>query len=662
MTAILDVRDLVTVFHTDRGPVRAVDGVSFTIARGETLGIVGESGSGKSVTAQSIMRLLEPPARIEAGQVLFEGRDVLAMSQSELADWRGASAAMVFQDSLTGLNPVLRILPQVSEHVVAHGRMAPPAARRHGIDLLRRMGVASPERAAAAFPHQFSGGMRQRVMLAIGMANEPSLLIADEPTTALDVTIQAQILDLMAGLNEKFGTAIMLISHDLGVIGSLCRRIAVMYAGEVVETGPTAEVLAAPRHPYAWALANAVPRLDRPVTARLPSIEGMPPDPLAMPRGCRFALRCAHRIARCDAEHPPLTEIAPGRAVRCWVTMDGRQLPPPSLPAAAAGPRAAEAEAPLLEASGLIKHFPLPRKSLFATPELVHAVNGVSLQVARGESLGVVGESGCGKSTLARLITRLHAPNAGNIRFQGQDITALGGEALRALRPRLQMVFQDPFASLNPRMRVGQILAEPLRVHGHAAPEERVAALLDMVGLNPAWAARFPHEFSGGQRQRISIARALALNPALIVADEPVSALDVNVQAQVLNLMLELRARLGLAFLFIAHDLAVVRAFCDRVAVMYLGRFVEEAPAAALFATPAHPYTVALLSAVPEPGQRRIVLGGEPPSSLRLPQGCAFRARCPVARPICAEPPPLVEIAPGRRVLCHAPGSLQMPQ
>jgi peptide/nickel transport system ATP-binding protein len=320
------------------------------------------------------------------------------------------------------------------------------------------------------------------------------------------------------------------------------------------------------------------------------------------------------------------------------------------------------AEPPLLEATGLVKHFALPKKSVFAKPEVVHAVNGVSLHLARGESLGIVGESGCGKSTLARLITRLHAPNAGNIRFQGQDITALGGEALRALRPRLQMVFQDPFASLNPRMRVGQILAEPLRVHGHAAPEERVAALLDMVGLNPAWAARFPHEFSGGQRQRISIARALALDPALIVADEPVSALDVNVQAQVLNLMLELRARLGLAFLFIAHDLAVVRAFCDRVAVMYLGRFVEEAPAAALFATPAHPYTVALLSAVPEPGQRRIVLGGEPPSSLRLPQGCAFRARCPVARPICAEPPPLVEIAPGRRVLCHAPGSLQKPQ
>ena len=659
MTAILDVRDLVTVFHTDAGPVRAVDGVSFTVGAGETLGIVGESGSGKSVTAQSIMRLLDPPARIEGGQVLFQGRDVLAMTTRELTDWRGAGAAMVFQDSLTGLNPVLTILRQVSEHVVAHGRMDIAGARRHGIELLRSMGVASPERAATSFPHQFSGGMRQRVMLAIGMANDPVLLIADEPTTALDVTVQAQILDLMAGLNQKHGTAIVLISHDLGVIGSLCRRIAVMYAGEVVETGPTAEVLDDPRHPYAWALAHAVPRRDAPLAARLPGVEGMPPDPLAMPRGCRFAPRCRFRIARCEAEHPPLAEIGPGRAVRCWVTMDGSRLPSPALPAAAAAPRAADTEPPLLEAEGLVKTFRLPSKGIFAPQETVHAVNGVSLHLMRGESLGIVGESGCGKSTLARLITRLHAPDTGRIRFQGKDITALSGEALRALRPQMQMVFQDPYASLNPRMRVNQILLEPLLVHGHAEPRERVAALLDMVGLNPAWGTRFPHEFSGGQRQRISIARALALNPALIVADEPVSALDVNVQAQVLNLMLELRERLGLSYLFIAHDLAVVRAFCDRVAVMYLGRLVEEASAAELFARPAHPYTVSLLSAVPEPGRNRIVLHGEPPSSLRQLQGCAFRQRCPVARPVCAESPPLVEVAAGHSVLCHAPWSLQ---
>jgi peptide/nickel transport system ATP-binding protein len=659
---VLEVSDLVTVFHTDAGPVRAVDGVSFAVERGETLGIVGESGSGKSVTAQSIMRLLDPPARIEGGQVLFEGRDVLGMSPRELAAWRGADAAMVFQDSLTGLNPVLRILRQVSEHVVAHGRMDEPAARRHGLDLLRRMGVASPERAAASFPHEFSGGMRQRVMIAIGMANDPALLLADEPTTALDVTIQAQILDLLAGLNARFGTAIVLISHDLGVIGSLCRRIAVMYAGEVVETGPTAQVLADPRHPYSLALATAVPRLDAPVAARLPGIEGMPPDPLAMPRGCRFAPRCAFRIGRCTEDHPPLAEVAAGQLARCWVTMDGRSLPLPKAGAVAA-PRTERSAEPLLEAEGLVKHFPLPRRSFLAVPETVHAVNDVSVKVMPGESVGIVGESGCGKSTLARLVTRLHTPDAGRIRFMGQEIGTLRGEALRALRPKLQMVFQDPYASLNPRMRVGDILAEPLRTHGRvadaAAARQRVAALLDTVGLNPAWAARFPHEFSGGQRQRISIARALALDPALIVADEPVSALDVNVQAQVLNVMLELRERLGLSYLFIAHDLAVVRAFCDRVAVMYLGRIVEEAPAAELFARPSHPYTVSLLSAVPEPGRERIVLGGEPPSALRLPTGCAFRERCPVAVATCAEPPPLIEVASDHRVLCHRPGALK---
>ena len=659
---VLDVRDLVTVFHTDAGPVRAVDGVSFTVGRGETLGIVGESGSGKSVTAQSIMRLLEPPARIEGGQVLFEGRDVLTLSQRALTAWRGANAAMVFQDSLTGLNPVLRILRQVTEHVIAHGRMKPAEARRHGIGLLRRMGVASPERAAASFPHQFSGGMRQRVMIAIGMANDPTLLLADEPTTALDVTIQAQILDLLAELNGKFGTAIVLISHDLGVIGALCRRIIVMYAGEVVEEGRTLDVLSDPRHPYSWALANAVPRLDMPVAARLPGIEGMPPDPLAMPKGCRFAPRCPFRIARCTEEHPPLIEVAPGRMARCWVTQDGKPLPPPTVPAEAKRPEQSTAE-PLLQATDLVKHFPLARKEIFGEREVVHAVNGVSLHVMPGERLGIVGESGCGKSTLARLVTRLHTPDQGQIRFMGQDIATLSGEALRQLRPKLQMVFQDPYASLNPRMTIGQILSEPLLVHGRvkdaAEARDRIGALLDTVGLNPAWAARYPHEFSGGQRQRISIARALALEPAMIVADEPVSALDVNVQAQVLNLMLDLRERMGLSYLFIAHDLAVVRAFCDRVAVMYLGRIVEEAPASELFASPAHPYTVSLLSAVPEPGRRRIHLSGEPPSTLRLPQGCAFRARCPVAQPLCAEPPPLTEVAPGHRVLCHAPGSLK---
>ena len=657
---VLEVEDLRTAFLSDAGPVRAVDGVSFNVGPGETLGIVGESGSGKSVTALSLMRLLEPPARITGGAVRFQGRDVLAMPERELRAWRGDRAAMVFQDPMTGLNPVLRILRQVSEHMVSHGKYTLPQARTRAVDLLRRMGVATPERAAASFPHEFSGGMRQRVMLAIGVANDPALLIADEPTTALDVTIQAQILDLLRGLNAEFGTAIVLISHDLGVIGAVCRRVAVMYAGEVVEEAATASVLDDPLHPYSWALVNAVPRLNAQAGARLTSIEGAPPNPLALPAGCRFAPRCPFKVARCETEHPPLMEVAPGRRARCWVTAAGTPLPKPAAEAQAT-PLAVMDAAPLLRAQGLVKHFPLTRASLFGPRRVVHAVNGVDLTLGRREAVGIVGESGCGKSTLARLLTRLYQPTAGSIVFDGQEIARASAAEMRPLRPRLQMVFQDPYASLNPRMAIGDALAEPLLAHGRVpsrgAARDRVAELLRLVGLDPGWAWRFPHEFSGGQRQRISIARALALDPEIVVADEPVSALDVNVQAQVLNLMLDLRERLGLSYVFIAHDLGVVRAFCDRVAVMYLGRIVEQGPAGEVLVRPLHPYTVALTSAVPEPGRRRVVLGGEPPSTLVLPTGCAFRARCPVQQPRCAEPPPLAEAAPGRLAACHFPGS-----
>ena len=667
---LLQVSDLRTWFFTDAGVVRAVDGVSFTLARGETLGIVGESGSGKSVAAKSIMNLLEEPARIVAGSIRFTGKEIAALPEDELRDIRGAEIAMVFQDPMTSLNPVLRISRQLIETMTAHKRFTSDEARTRAASLLGRMGVARPEQMLDAWPHQFSGGMRQRVMLAMGFSNTPSLILADEPTTALDVTIQAQILDLLRALNADLGTAVILISHDLGVIANVCSRVLVMYAGEVVEEGRPEDLLVDPRHPYTWALLHAAPRLDGEMThdRRLATIEGQPPDAHAWPDGCRFRARCPFAIERC-AEHPELLPVGEGRSARCWVTQDGSPLHPPERVVVSAETIHAEAATtPLLEVRGLVKYFPLPRENFLEKQRVLRALDGVDLDVFPGETVGLVGESGCGKSTLARVVMRLTQPTAGRIVFDGQDISHAPQAEIRPLRRRMQMVFQDPYASLNPRMTVGQILSGPLRLHGladtAAAARERVAELLNLVGLPPAAAARFPHEFSGGQRQRISIARALAVEPVFVVGDEPISALDVNIQAQIINLLIGLQERLRLTYLFIAHDLAVVRHISDRIVVLYLGRVVETAPAAELFVRPLHPYTASLISAVPHPeavrSPRRIVLTGEVPSALNPPSGCHFRTRCPVAAARCAtEVPVLAEVATGHRVACHFPGSLQ---
>ncbi len=669
--ALLQVENLRTWFFTDAGVVRAVDGVSFTLNRGETLGIVGESGSGKSVAAKSIMRLLEEPARIVEGSIRFRGRELTALGEAEMREIRGAEIAMVFQDPMTSLNPVLRIARQLVETMTAHRRFTASAARGRAASLLGRMGIAGPERALNGWPHQFSGGMRQRVMLAMGFSNEPALILADEPTTALDVTIQAQILDLLRGLNADLGTAVILISHDLGVIANLCGRVLVMYAGEVVEEGTPEELLSDPRHPYTWALLHAAPRLDQAMAGerRLATIEGQPPDARAWPEGCRFRARCPFAVEAC-ARHPELLPVGGGRAARCWVTQAGGRLAAPRTRGGAASSVATVAARPLLEVRGLAKHFTLPRDSLLEKRLVLRALDGVDLTVFPGETVGLVGESGCGKSTLARVVMRLEEPTSGRIVFDGQDISHARQARIRPLRRRMQMIFQDPYASLNPRMTVGEILAGPLRLHGlargGAAVRARVAELLDLVGLPPASAARFPHEFSGGQRQRISIARALAVEPVFVVGDEPISALDVNIQAQIINLMIGLQERLGLTYLFIAHDLAVVRHISDRIVVLYLGRVVETAPAAILFARPLHPYTTTLISAVPVPdavverNRQRIILQGDIPSAIDPPSGCRFRTRCPVARARCAEEEPmLAEVASGQYVACHFPGSVQ---
>ncbi|MBM3535027.1 MAG: ABC transporter ATP-binding protein [Alphaproteobacteria bacterium] len=665
---LLEVRNLRTEFLTDAGPVRAVDGVSFEVEAGATVGIVGESGSGKSVTALSILRLLAENARIGDGsRIAFRGRDLATLDEDEIRRLRGGEIAMIFQDPLTSLNPVLRISKQLVEGMLAHGRQSQAEALRHGIDLLARMGINAPERAVSGYPHEFSGGMRQRVMLAMGFANNPSLLIADEPTTALDVTIQAQILDLLKTLNREFGTAVLLISHDLGVIANVCERVLVMYAGEVVEEGPAEALLAEPRHPYTWALLNAVPRLDQepPADKRLTAIEGAPPDPSEPPSGCRFRPRCPFAVERCG-EHPDLLPVAEGRKARCWVTQAGERLLKPSTAAAVSAP-AAEAGQPMLSLRNVVKHYPLRRDALFSPRKVVHAVDGVDLDIGRGETVGLVGESGSGKSTIARLITRIQKPTAGSIRFGDIDLATADRSVLRPLRRRIQMIFQDPYASLNPRMTVGQILSEPLRFHRLVrGPEEakaRVGELLEMVGLSARAAERYPHEFSGGQRQRIGTARALAVEPELIIADEPISALDVNIRAQIINLFVGLQQRLGLTFLFIAHDLAVVRQVSDRIVVLYLGKVMEVATARDLFAEPLHPYTRSLISAAPIPDvaaerkREHIRLAGEPPSPVAPPSGCRFRTRCPVAQGICAEiEPPLAEYRPGHRAACHFSG------
>jgi peptide/nickel transport system ATP-binding protein len=666
---LLELQSLSTSFVVGGREATAVDGVSLSIRPGEALGIVGESGSGKSVTALSVLRLLGGVNRL-SGRLVFDGRDVLTMDKSELRSFRGGDVSMVFQDPMTSLNPVLRIGRQLIEGMLAHGRYGKVDARNRAKSLLQRMGIASPERVMSAYPHELSGGMRQRVMLAIGFANAPRLIIADEPTTALDVTVQAQILELLREVSRESGTAVVLISHDLGVIANVCSRVAVMYGGEIVEEGPTPEVLTKPLHPYTAALLQAAPHIDSDPGAdrHLPSIGGIPPNILHLPAGCRFAERCVHRRLVCD-RHPELVELSSAHHARCWVAQEGQGFASLRSTAVVATQTAspvsrARQDAPvLLQVRGLMKHFEVRNDDLLGKRRTFRAVDGVSFDIRRGELVGLVGESGCGKSTVARLLTRLHTPTSGSIRYEGNEIAQLHPAELRPMRRRLQMIFQDPYASLNPRMTVGQILQEPLLVHGLARNRSeargQVEDLLDQVGLPALSAVKYPHEFSGGQRQRIGIARALAVQPEMIIADEPIAALDVNIQAQIINLLLDLHAQRSLTCLFIAHDLAVVRHISDRILVMYLGVIVESGRSAELFARPLHPYTRALISAIPShnphaPARERIRLTGEPSSALNPPSGCRFHTRCPHAQELCRQSvPTLREVLPGRFAACH---------
>ncbi len=660
---VLRIEGLSVEFRTSAGTLRAVDGVDWSVRRGETLALVGESGSGKSVSALSVLGLLpRNSARVAGGRVLFDGRDLLSMSEAEMRRLRGRDIAMVFQDPMTSLNPVLTVGLQLREPLTTHLGMTHEQADARAVELLDLVGIPDAARRLTQYPHQFSGGMRQRVMIAMALACNPRLLIADEPTTALDVTVQAQILELMKDLSRRLGITLVVITHNLGIVARYADRIAVMYAGRIVEEGPADRVFAAPRHPYTAGLLRSVPRLDRGRESRLATIEGQPPDLRSLPPGCRFAPRCRLRAAACAVE-PPVVEDAAGGRVACHFPGASSAVVA-ATPAAVAPPKIDEAR-PILEVRSVSKIFDGPRRTFFGSPVPIRAVDDVSFTLARGETLGLVGESGSGKTTLGRLVLRLERETSGSIAFDGLDLASATSAEMKDVRRRMQVIFQDPYTSLDPRMTVGATIAEPLvRRLGatNAEAQRRTHELLDQVGLIRDMAARYPHQLSGGQRQRVGIARALAMEPELIVCDEPVSALDVSIQGQIINLLETLQAERGIAYLLIAHDLAVVRHLARRIVVMYLGRVMEIAERDALYAAPMHPYTRAMLDAapIPDPAVERTrgtrVLSGELPSPLAPPSGCVFRTRCPLAEPACAEVrPPLVERRPGHFVACIKP-------
>ena len=611
-------------------------------------------------------RLLPAAVARVSGKISFQGTDLLAMPEEDLREIRGRHIAMVFQDPMSSLNPVRTIGIQMEEMLRLHLKMGRRQARARSVELLASVGIPSPARQLHVYPHQLSGGMRQRVMIAMALSCEPQVVIADEPTTALDVSIQAQILELLRRIGELHRTALLMVSHDLSVVAGLADRIAVMYAGEIVESGATGNVFAHPHHPYTLGLLSCIPRLDAPRTETLRSIEGGLPDPHEAKVGCPFAPRCAFVMDRCRVDPPTLEDKALGQSAACWADLSGSNGALRVRAGVAEGTRAVDGVGGtgdfLLTVAELKVHFPIGPLVPFRARPRLRAVDGVSFNVPKGGTLGIVGESGCGKSTTGRALLRLVEPTSGRISFEGRELGRMGGDELRSLRPHMQMVFQDPYSSLNPRLSVEEAVGEPLVVH--RAPErgalrDRVAELLLMVGLPTNLARRFPHQLSGGQRQRVSIARALALRPSLIVADEPTSALDVSVRAQILNLMRELQDAHRLTYVFISHDLSIVRHMSTQVAVMYLGKIVEIADRDALYANPQHPYTQALLAVVPVPDpelertRRRAPIKGDVPNPADPPHGCRFNTRCPLAFDRCfQEEPPLKDLGRGHLAAC----------
>ncbi|MFE3878207.1 dipeptide ABC transporter ATP-binding protein [Kitasatospora sp. NPDC059146] len=655
---VLSVRDLRVSFPSEAGPVEAVRGIDFDLLPGRTLGIVGESGSGKSATALAVMGLLPPTARL-GGRILLGGRDLAAMDDKALSRVRGKDIGMVFQDPMSALTPIYSVGRLLSQALRVHRDLTKQDAWEQAVELLDLVGIPDPRERAKSFPHEFSGGMRQRVVIALAIANKPSVLVADEPTTALDVTVQAQILDVLRLAQRETGAGLVLITHDLGVVAGHADEVAVMYAGRIVEHASVDELFRRPTMPYTARLLASVPTVDSGVERPLIPVGGEPPSLVGLPGGCPFAPRCAVAQDVCRTTEPVLT--APGLTTPGPTTVSGQQhsrvachraqeiadgtLDPAGEaalvpPAGGAGERTVGEV--VLRVEDLVKTFPVTKGALLKRRVgTLHAVNQVSFEVRAGETLALVGESGSGKTTTLREVLRLRAPEGGRIEVAGTDVATLHAAVqVRELRRDVQIVLQDPTDALDPRLTVFDLLAEPLQAAGadRAAIRSRVTRLLDVVGLDRAMGDRFPAALSGGQRQRVGIARALAREPKLLALDEPLSALDVSVQAEIINLLTRLKRELGLAYLLVAHDLAVVRYVSDRIAVMYLGHIVESGATEEIFARPRHPYTKALLSAIPVPDparerhRERIVLAGEQPSATRLPEGCVFVDRCPLYR------------------------------
>ena len=701
MTRLLEVEDLKTQIRLRRGTVHAVDGLSFEVEAGETLGIVGESGCGKTMAAMSIMRLLPRGGFIAGGEIRLDGRDLVKLPDPELRKVRGNDVGMVFQDPMTSLNPTMMIGKQIAEVVTIHRDVSKAQALDRAAEVLDMVGLPRPKERLRDYPHQLSGGLRQRVMIAMALACDPKLLIADEPTTALDVTIQAQILSLLDRIKRELGMGIILITHDMGVIAGRADRVLVMYAGRKVETAETVDLFKRVRHPYTEALLASIPQLDQDRSQELYSIPGLPPDLRKPPLACRFAARCAFATEQCRTHDPPLGGDDPNHPFACFHPRDssvtamgdlgakliaeaeqnkalmasfGKELEllatteEPVVAATADGNGKAEF---VLEFRDVTKEFPVTAGAVLRRKiGALHAVTEVQLGIRPGETFGLVGESGCGKTTLGRMGVGLEVPTSGQVLFDGTDLGSVKGAKFRSLRRDLQFMFQDPYASLDPRMRVKEIISEPLDIAGIGSAKERtekVRSLLDEVGLAYDAMDRYPHEFSGGQRQRLGLARALTLNPKVIIADEPVSALDVSIRSQILNLMKRLQASHGVTYVVISHDLSVVKYLADRIGVMYLGRIVEIGPGNDIYDRPAHPYTAGLLEAIPVPNpevarekERKVAVRGELPSPLFPPSGCRFRTRCPRAQEKCAEVVPLLRpFGPDHLAACHFP--LQTP-